>query len=74
MSDCIWSGVMSWYGGTCSGTEADEIILHRSGKSYSNTIYLRTIMQNSGVLKLQIAADETMASEYSYSFKFKKMI
>jgi hypothetical protein len=31
-------------------------------------------MQNSGVLKLQIAADETMASEYSYSFKFKKMI
>ena len=74
MSNCIWSGVMSWYGGTCSGTEADEIILHRSGKSYSNTIYLRTIMQNSGVLKLQIAADETMASEYSYSFKFKKMI
>jgi hypothetical protein len=52
MSECIWSGTMSWYNGTCSDTETDEIILHRSGKSYGNTIYLRTIMQNSGPLKL----------------------
>jgi hypothetical protein len=44
MTECIWSGTMSWYNGTCSDTEADEILLHRSGKAYSDTIYLRTIM------------------------------
>lgn len=74
MTDCIWSGTMSWYNGTCSDTEADEIILHRSGKAYSDTIYLRTIMQNSGVLKLQISADENLSASYDYTFKFKRVI
>lgn len=74
MSDCYWSGIMSWYNGTCADTEADEILLHRSGKSYSDTIYLRTIMQSSGVLKLQIAADENLSANYSYTFKFKQVI
>lgn len=74
MTECIWSGTMSWYNGTCSDTEADEILLHRSGKAYSDTIYLRTIMQNSGVLKLQISADESLSASYDYTFKFKRVI
>lgn len=74
MTECIWSGTMSWYNGTCSDTEADEILLHRSGKAYSDTIYLRTIMQSSGALKLQIAADEDLSASYKYTFKFKRVI
>lgn len=74
MTECIWSGTMSWYNGTCSDTEADEILLHRSGKAYSDTIYLRTIMQSSGALKLQIAADEDLSASYEYTFKFKRVI
>jgi hypothetical protein len=35
---------MSWYRGSTNDNEADEIILHRSGHGYGNTIYLRTIM------------------------------
>ena len=74
MPECIWSGTMSWYNGTCSDTETDEILLHRSGKAYSDTIYLRTIMQSSGVLKLQISADENLSASYDYTFKFKRVI
>ena len=74
MTNCIWSGTMSWFDGTCSDTESDEIILHRSGKAYSDTIYLRTIMQSSGVLKLQISADENLSASYDYTFKFKRVI
>lgn len=72
MAECIWSGVMSWYNGTCSDDDSDEILLHRSGKSYSNTIYLRTKM-SSGSLSLQIAANENIA-ECSYTFKFKQIL
>ena len=74
MTECIWSGTMSWYNGTCSDIEADEILLHRSGKAYSDTIYLRTIMQSSGALKLQISADEDLSASYEYTFKFKRVI
>jgi hypothetical protein len=35
MSNCYWSGVMSWYSGTTNDTESDEILLHRTGGSYS---------------------------------------
>jgi hypothetical protein len=52
MVECLWSGVMSWYNGTCSDSETDEILLHRSGKSYNKTLYLRTAMSASGVLTL----------------------
>jgi len=48
MWHCYNSGVMSWYRDGTNDTDTDEIILHRSGK----TIYLRTVMQSSGVLKL----------------------
>ena len=40
----IWSGVMSWSGSGTNDYDSDEIILHRSGHAYGNTIYLRTIM------------------------------
>jgi hypothetical protein len=52
MYNCYSSGVMSWYKDGTNDTETDEIILHRSGHSYGKTIYLRTVMQSSGVLKL----------------------
>lgn len=47
-----WSGVMSWYASSTNDTDTDEIILHRAGHAYENTIYLRTVMQSNSVLKL----------------------
>jgi hypothetical protein len=44
---CYWSGVMSWYKDSTNDDESDEILLHRSGHAYGNTIYLRTIMTTS---------------------------
>jgi hypothetical protein len=44
---CYWSGILSWFKNSTNDTEADEIILHRSGHAYNNTIYLRTIMTTS---------------------------
>lgn len=82
MYDCYWSGIMSWYSRKVytktNDDETDEILLHRSGHAYNNTIYLRTIMSvssdtNQG-LRLQIAANKDIAKQYSYKFTFKKMI
>lgn len=74
MYNCYSSGVMSWYKDGTNGTETDEIILHRSGHSYGKTIYLRTVMQSSGVLKLQIGASSGIGKAYTYTFKFKRII
>ena len=71
---CYNSGVMSWYKDATNDTETDEIILHRSGHAYGKTIYLRTIMQSSGVLKLQIGASSNIGNAYTYTFKFKRII
>lgn len=71
--ECYWSGIMSWYSPATDDTESDEILLHRSGHAYANTIYLRTIMQSQNVLKLQIAANTTLSSG-TYTFKFKKVL
>ena len=71
---CYSSGVMSWYKDATNDTETDEIILHRSGHAYGKTIYLRTIMQSSGVLKLQIGASSNIGNAYTYTFKFKRII
>jgi hypothetical protein len=38
---------MTWVIYTTNDSETDEIILHRSGHGYGNTIYLRTIMTTS---------------------------
>ena len=74
MYNCYSSGVMSWYKDKTDDTETDEIILHRSGHAYGKTIYLRTVMQSSGVLKLQIGASAGIGAAYTYTFKFKRII
>lgn len=74
MWHCYSSGVMSWYRDSTNDTDTDEIILHRSGHAYGKTIYLRTVMQNSGVLKLQIGASAGIGAAYTYTFKFKRII
>lgn len=74
MYNCYNSGVMSWYRDGTNDTDTDEIILHRSGHAYGKTIYLRTVMQNSGVLKLQIGASAGIGAAYTYTFKFKRII
>ena len=71
---CYNSGVMSWYKDSTNDTETDEIILHRSGHAYGKTIYLRTVMQSSGILKLQIGASSDIGKAYTYTFKFKRII
>lgn len=71
---CYWSGIMSWYKDGTNDADSDEIILHRSGHAYNNTIYLRTVMQSNGVLKLQIAANKTLTTAATYTFKFKQII
>lgn len=72
MWHCYNSGVMSWYRDGTNDTDTDEIILHRSGHAYGKTIYLRTVMQSSGVLKLQIGASAGIGA--AYTFKFKRII
>lgn len=74
MYRCYSSGIMSWYRDNTNDNEVDEIILHRSGHAYGKTIYLRTAMQYSGVLKLQISANTNIGKAYSYTFKFKRVI
>lgn len=74
MYNCYNSGVMSWYRDGTNDTDTDEIILHRSGNAYGKTIYLRTVMQSSGVLKLQIGASSGIGAAYTYTFKFKRII
>lgn len=74
MYNCYSSGVMSWYRDGTNDTDTDEIILHRSGHAYGKTIYLRTVMQSSGVLKLQIGASSGIGKAYTYTFKFKRII
>ncbi len=74
MYHCYNSGVMSWYRKGTNDTDTDEIILHRSGHAYGKTIYLRTVMQSSGVLKLQIGASAGIGAAYTYTFKFKRII
>lgn len=74
MYHCYSSGVMSWYKDSTNDIETDEIILHRSGHAYGKTIYLRTVMQGSGVLKLQIGASSDIGDAYTYTFKFKRII
>ena len=71
---CYNSGVMSWYRDGTNDSDTDEIILHRSGHAYRKTIYLRTVMQSSGVLKLQIGASAGIGAAYTYTFKFKRII
>lgn len=68
-----FSGIMSWYTGVTNSNNSDEIILHRVGHDYSNTIYLRTKESpNPGYTKLQISANKDL-QKHTYTFKFKRI-
>lgn len=68
-----FSGIMSWYIHQTNSNNSDEIILHRVGHDYSNTIYLRTKESLSpGYTKLQISANQRL-NEHTYTFKFKRL-
>ena len=76
MTNCYFSGIMSWWDGNTTDAgdaEGDEIILHRAGQDYDNTIYLRTVVGESGKFKLQIAANTSISTQATYTFKFKKL-
>ena len=71
-----FSGIMSWYTGTTNSNNADEIVLHRVGHAYSNTIYLRTreslSSEDQPYTKLQISANSDL-KQHTYKFKFKRI-
>lgn len=73
-----FSGIMSWYTGKTNSNNSDEIILHRVGHDYSNTIYLRTKESlttneaNPSYITLQISANIDL-KEHTYKFKFKRI-
>ena len=76
MWDGYFSGIMSWYTGKTNSNNADEIVLHRAGHAYGNTIYLRTSespnTDSKPYTKLQISAN-TSLSQNTYTFKFKRI-
>lgn len=71
-----FSGIMSWYTGTTDSNNADEIVLHRVGHAYANTIYLRTRESLKSdpdpYTKLQISANSNL-KKHTYKFKFKRI-
>lgn len=73
MYDGYLSGIMSWYTKNTNSNNADEIVLHRAGHAYANTIYLRTAESPTpGYTKLQISANKKL-SKNTYTFKFKRI-
>lgn len=71
----IYSGVMSWYSGGTDSTDADEILLHSAGHATNGQhIFLRTIRQSTGVLKLQIKGSTTNSTAVTVTFKFRRLI
>lgn len=71
-----WTGIMSWYSGSyCEDADTNEIVLHKAGPCTSGIdIYLRTIGQNNGAMKLQIASNvDLSASAISVQFKFRRL-
>lgn len=70
----IFTGTMSWYSGSTNSTDTDEILLHKAGHASNNkAIYLRTVRQASGSMKLQIAATHALGAS-NYTFKFRNLI
>lgn len=71
----IYSGIMSWYSGGTNSTDADEILLHSAGHATNGQhIFLRTIRQNTGILKLQIKGSTTNSTAVTVTFKFRRLI
>jgi hypothetical protein len=71
-----YSGVMSWHDSSTNDADfGSEIILHRAGHADNDKyLYLRTLSQASGVLKLQIAGNYSASGSSTYTFKFRRMI
>ena len=70
-----YSGIMSWFEGSCNSTNSDEIFLHKAGHATNGeSIFLRTVRRESNTLKLQIAASKAFTAAVSIQFKFKKLI
>lgn len=70
----IFTGTMSWYSGSTNSTDTDEILLHKAGHASNNkAIYLRTVRQASGSMKLQIASSHALGAS-NYTFKFRNLI
>lgn len=76
MYEGYFSGIMSWYTGKTNSNNADEIVLHRVGHAYANTIYLRTreslSSEEKPYTKLQISANSDL-KQHTYKFKFKRI-
>ena len=76
MYEGYFSGIMSWYTGKTNSNNADEIVLHRVGHAYANTIYLRTreslSSEKNPYTKLQISANSDL-KQHTYKFKFKRI-
>ena len=76
MYEGYFSGIMSWFTKTTNSNNADEIVLHRVGHAYANTIYLRTResleSETNPYTKLQISANITL-KQHTYKFKFKRI-
>lgn len=77
ITEAYFSGIMSWYNGNTTTASTDEIVLHRAGGSYANTIYLRTketatTSTVTGKCQVQIAANASLAST-KYTFNFKQI-
>lgn len=70
-----FTGLMSWYKDSTNSTDSDEIVLHKAGhSSNSRMVFLRTVRQTSGALKLQIAASNNFTAASNIVFKFRKLI
>ena len=68
MDNVYYSGVMSWYTGTPSANNTDEIVLHRGGGGYANTIYLRTEEVQNDKMYLEISANSELKSKTVYFY------
>lgn len=71
----IYTGMVSWYGATTNETTADEIVLHSTGDTtHGESLYLRTLRQSGGYIKLQISGTYIGSGTASYNFKFRRLI
>jgi hypothetical protein len=73
-SDEAWSGVMSWYSGTCTANVGEEVILHNAGSSDSEQdIYIQTTRTSGGYMSLQISGNFSKDSN-AITFSFRRLI
>jgi len=72
-----YTGYISWYSGTTTENDWDEIILNRAGSSASTGVIYCRILRTQGSadnLKLQIAGSTTNTGSSTYTFKFRRLV